>query len=328
LLKLSTYPAALLWLGFLLDHFVILSSCVIPKLFPYDEFLQRMKLTRGKLIETIRRKNEGWTTYQARKIAGVSLRRVNQIWALYQQTGEVPDIGKKVGRRKRPILPVEEYAVKEAYAKYKTSASTLETIIERDFGLHIPHNHIHRIMIQLGIAKPKEKIDVRKKNWIRYERRHSLTAVHIDWYFDAIGRWWVFAVIDDASRKLLALVECNNATTEASIEGMLEALKHGTIQQCISGHDVQFTSNNGGDSRFAAFLEKNNIQHILCRIKHPQSNGKVEKFFGLYKAKRHEFGNKEDFIHWYNEIRPHRSLNFETLETPSQAFARKMRAEI
>ncbi|MCF7871804.1 hypothetical protein K9L97_02110, partial [Candidatus Woesearchaeota archaeon] len=47
-------------------------SCVIPKLFPYGELNQCMKLTRGKLMETIRRKNEGETTYQVRKIAGVS----------------------------------------------------------------------------------------------------------------------------------------------------------------------------------------------------------------------------------------------------------------
>ncbi|HLD43139.1 MAG TPA: hypothetical protein VJB08_04090 [Candidatus Nanoarchaeia archaeon] len=33
-----------------------------------------MKLTRGKLMETIRRKNDGWTTYQARKIARVRFR--------------------------------------------------------------------------------------------------------------------------------------------------------------------------------------------------------------------------------------------------------------
>lgn len=287
-----------------------------------------MKLTRGKLIETIRRKNEGWTTYQARKIARVSVRRVNQVWTEYLRTGHVPEIGKKVGRHTRPITSEEERIVGLAFEKYKASASTLEKLIERDYAMHISHNHIHRIMIKLGIAKPKGKKDIRKKDWIRYERRHSLTAVHIDWYFDAIGQWWVFAVIDDASRKMLALVECTSPTTEASIEGMLEALKQGSIQQCISGHDAQFTSNNGGDSKFAAFLEKHEIQHILCRIKHPQSNGKVEKFFGLYKAKRHQFANKQEFIQWYNEIRPHLSLKFEILETPSQAFARKMRAEV
>jgi len=29
-----------------------------------------MKFTRGKLVETLKRKNQCWTIYQARKIAG------------------------------------------------------------------------------------------------------------------------------------------------------------------------------------------------------------------------------------------------------------------
>ena len=47
-----------------------------------------MKLTRTKILEIIRRKNEGMTTYQARKIADISIRRVNQIYAHYLQNGE------------------------------------------------------------------------------------------------------------------------------------------------------------------------------------------------------------------------------------------------
>jgi len=135
-------------------------------------------------------------------------------------------------------------------------------------------------------------------------------------------------VIDDASRKLLALIECNSPTTEASIEGMKQAMKHGKIIQCISDHGSQFISNIGGDSMFKGFLEENRIQQILCRIKHPQSNGKVEKFFDLYQNKRSLFSTKEDFIVWYNEVRPHSSLNFEVLETPQQAFIRKMKAKV
>jgi putative transposase len=286
-----------------------------------------MKLTRGKLLETIRRKNEGWTTYQARKIARVTVRRVNQVWSAYLRTGEILEL-KKAGRPTRPITEDEERLVREVYVKYSVSASALEGLIERDYGKRISHNHVHRIMVKLGLAKPKGKKDVRKKDWIRYERRHSLTAVHIDWYFDSVTRQWVFAVIDDASRKLLALIECDSPTTDASIGGMLEALKHGQIRQCISGHDTQFISNIGGESRFTAFLDEKSIQHILCKIKHPQSNGKVEKFFDLYKNKRHQFTTKKEFMHWYNDIRPHRSLNFEAFETPNQAFARKMRAEV
>ena len=299
--------------------------CVIPKLFPYDKLFGVMKLTRPKLIETIRRKNEGRTTYQARKIAGISTRRVNQVWTEYQLTNRVPDIGKNNGRPPRTVEQWEIDMVKLTYQKYRVSADTLERLILRDCGKHIGHNRIHRIMLILGFAKKKSKKEIRKKDWIRYERRHSLTAVHIDWHYD--GKTYVFAVIDDASRKLLALLECESATTDYSIRGMELALQQGKIRQCISDHGAQFISNAGGDSRFKAFLNDKGIKQILCRVKHPQSNGKVERWFECYDNHRSAFTTKEEFVQWYNEIRPHRALNFEVLETPAQAFVRKMRAE-
>lgn len=298
--------------------------CVIPKVFPYDSQLQAMKLTKSRILVIIRRKNEGWTTYQIKKRFNISIRRINQIYAYYLQNEEPPAIGRRMGRPNRPITNAEVTIVKKAYAKYRVSASTLEKIIKRDYEITISHNRIHKIMVINKLAIPLKKKCTRKKSWIRYERRYSLTAVHIDWYFDAITETWVLPVIDDASRKMLALIESENATTAASIQAMREALLHGQISQCITDHGTQFIKSLG-DAQFAKFLEKQGIKHILCRIKHPQSNGKSEKFNDLYKNHRHAFTTKEEFTKWYNEIRPHRSLKFEELETPEQAFWRKMR---
>ena len=72
-----------------------------------------MKFTRRKLVETIRKKNQGWTTYQARKIARVSVRRVNQVWVQYKKTGRIPEIGKKIGRPRKPIEKWEIDMIKE-----------------------------------------------------------------------------------------------------------------------------------------------------------------------------------------------------------------------
>jgi putative transposase len=105
------------------------------------------------------------------------------------------------------------------------------------------------------------------------------------------------------------------------------ALKFGKIKQCISDHGSQFMNNMDGYSQFQEFLKLHRIQHIKCRIKHPQSNGKVEKWFGCYDRHRKEFKTLDAFLDWYNKVRPHRSLNFEVLETPAQAFERKRRKE-
>lgn len=286
-----------------------------------------MKLSRTKVLEIIRRKNMGWTSYQARKIAGISVRRVDQLYEEYLKTETIPEVGRVMGRPTRPITLQEKMIIAEAYKRYFVSASTLEKLIKRDYGIHISHNHVHKVLLELGFAKAKSRRDIRKINWIRYVRRHSLTAVHIDWHFNAEKRIWIFAVIDDASRKILVLIECKARSTDTSIRGMKLALRHGKILQCISDHGSEFTSNHDGKSRFATFLEKQGIKQILCRIKHPQSNGKIEKWFHLYDLHRWRFDTQKEFLYWYNELRPHRSLKFELLETPEIAFQRKMKAE-
>ena len=282
-----------------------------------------MKFNKKSLIDTIKAKNDGKTSYQARKRAGVSVRRVDQIWKEYLTTGSLPEMEKGVGRPMKPIEQWEIDLVKKSFDKYLVSTDTLMRLIERDEKIHISNYRIHKILLMLGYAKKKDKRDIRKKDWVRYQRKHSLTAVHIDWHYT--GKIWVYAVIDDASRFILSLIEYYSPTTEKSIEGMLEALKYGKIKQVISDHGAQFMNNMEGYSRFQEFLKEHKIQHIPCRIKHPQSNGKIEKWFDCYDKRRNNFKTKEGFLHWYNEIRPHRSLKFEVLETPIQAFKRKKR---
>ena len=87
----------------------------------------------------------------------------------------------------------------------------------------------------------------------------------------------------------------------------------------------RFTKDETKRSGFAEFLEANKIQHILCRIKHPQNNGKSEKFGHLYLVHRTAFKTKEKFIHWYNEVRPHMSLDEQTPEQVYQARKKKRR---
>ncbi len=299
-------------------------ECSIPKLFHKDNLIVPMKLYKSKLVETLRKLADGKTVYQARKVADVSVRRVYQVKEAFERTGEIPKIGEANGRPSRPFEKWEIDIVKEAYEKYRVSADTLERLIDRDYKKHVGHNRIHKILIYLGYAKRKGYKDIRKKKLKRYERRHSLTAVHIDWhYFKGV---WVFCVEDDASRKLLALIESEKESTDNSILGMEIALKHGPIKQCISDHGSTFTSNFAdAKSRFREYLKLKGIKAILCRIRHPRSNGKVEKWFQTYDRHREAYKTADEFLYWYNDLKPHKALNFEILETPSQAFIRKLK---
>ena len=273
-----------------------------------------MKLTKKSLIESLRILEEGGTTYKASKEAKISLGYMYKLWNSYKKNKNIPEIGLKLGRPIKSIKSKEEQIVKEAYEKYRICASRLFGRIERDYKTQIPVYTKHKIMLKFGFAKSKESKNVRKKRWIRYEREHSLTAVHMDWLYYPELDIYVLPVIDDSTRKLLALIETDSATTEASIDAIEQASMHGQIVQCITDHGPQFTSNERGESKFQEALVMLKIKHILTRIKHPQSNGKSEKFGHLYKTHRSAFKTKEEFMNWYNNIRPHMSLDERTPE--------------
>ncbi len=213
-----------------------------------------MKLTKKTLIETIKDMGDGKGAYQAKKHASISIGRVYQIWNEYKRTGKIPELGKNVGRPKKSISKNERLIIKQTYEKYYVCSSRLTRLIKKDYNIQIPTYTIHKIMLEFGFAKTNGRKDVRKKTWIRYERRHSLTAVHIDWGYDEKEERWFLPVIDDSSRKLLALKEVESATTDVSIDAMKKALKHGEIQQCITDHGTQFCKGADDKARFPAFF--------------------------------------------------------------------------
>ena len=46
--------------------------------------------------------------------------------------------------------------------------------------------------------------------------------------------------------------------------------------------------------------------------------------FREYERHRWEFETLEEFVYWYNCVRPHLSLDIDNLETPQKAFYRKL----
>ncbi len=93
----------------------------------------------------------------------------------------------------------------------------LEPIIEGFYNIHILHNRIHMYFLSEGLAKKEEKKKKRRK-WVRYERKHSMSAGHIDWYEYTENNIKVCAILDDASRKILAGGEFEHINTEPSFK--------------------------------------------------------------------------------------------------------------
>ena len=62
----------------------------------------------------------------------------------------------------------------------------------------------------------------------------------------------------------------------------------------------------------------------IVRAIFSQTNGKIERFYETFQSKIQHFNSMEEFVIWYNTKRPHMSLNWDQLETPVQAFYKKI----
>jgi transposase InsO family protein len=116
-------------------------------------------------------------------------------------------------------------------------------------------------------------------------------TVQLDWYQNDRDEW-VLAVEDDASRKILGLIEADSRSAEAAVE-LLEDVREQTaadreILEVITDHGSEFYANKRDEDGNAehSFEEYLDIQHTLCQVGQVQSNGKIERFYQTYKKYR------------------------------------------
>src|SRR5659263_107511 len=180
----------------------------------------------------------------AAKALGIKPRRFRQIHAIYKSTGEIPAIGVGLGRPRQNIPKKWKEIIKQEYEMFRLNALYQEKTIYARCKIRIPHNTIHKVMLEFGFAKEQESKQKRRKPWIRYERKHSLSAVHIDWHLSKVNGKQLCSIIDDASRKLLSAGEFDNATEENSLKVLNEAIERNShlysIMSIISDDGSQF----------------------------------------------------------------------------------------
>lgn len=254
-------------------------------------------------------------------------RALHRAW---KETGAYP-YPRRAGRKKKIVGLVEKARILRLKTEHPLSGATTLEHLTRVEGKRIPHNRIYSVLKEAGRVKDEPRKKKRRK-WIRYERRHSLSLFHIDW-FEKDGAYQVL-VEDDASRLLIGFGEFRNATSVNSVIALVASMKtYGKAKQVMTDHGIQFTSierENCADpapNEFQKYLEEHSIDHVKARVKHPQSNGKVEKLGDtLYKLKQC-FRSWETATEYYNFKRPHWSLNLDKCETPFQAFIRKLRPD-
>ena len=228
-------------------------------------------LNQRKLKWVIRQMRLGeLSVWQIARQQGISPRHARRLFARFKNNKQ-PRLGKP-GRPPLPLPVAEVELVKQFYKEQPMGATNMETVLSID-GRHIPHNRLHRILKEQGLACTQPNKSKRRK-WIRYERKHSNSLWHID--YSELDRKQLCAIIDDASRLIVGYGLFDNATAENAVKVLNKAvLCYGCPRQLISDHGTQFTSlprenyTAPEDNAFQKRMSELGIQHIKARVKHP-----------------------------------------------------------
>jgi len=206
-------------------------------------------------------------------------------------------------------------------------------------GITLAARTIDRIIAREGLTRP----DVAPA---AARRRFTRATPNDLWQMDAKGHYPLgrgrrchpLSIVDDHSRfavGLYALATLQAANVRAALIECFE--RYGVPLAMLMDHGTPWwaTRNEAGLSTLSVFLMKQGIRLTHSRIRHPQTQGKVERFHRTLGERLRWWGVPTDlpgfarafakFREEYNEVRPHEALG---QDPPVLHFRRSARAYV
>jgi transposase InsO family protein len=217
----------------------------------------------------------------------------------------------------------------QTWKRHKCGARKLHEILKRD-GFKVSRRKISQVMIRENLQKPFLK---RKKprKYKRYEWPIPNYMWHTDWH-KIKGKMMrgenILVFIDDCSRKIMGYI-IGAPTTRNSVFALYNAISTNLVTPFILNSDrgAQFFPNKTDKKglamhEFQAVLDELGIIFIPSKVRHPQTNGKNEKFFDILDKEFDErFETLSDFISYYNNERLSEAVDY---MTPNEAYEKRL----
>jgi transposase InsO family protein len=200
-------------------------------------------------------------------------------------------------------------------------------------GVTVPVVTVHRVLLRHGLVREQDR---HRPALQRFERQQPNQLWQMDF---KSPKGWGYAVgplsvIDDASRYLIALDGIWTPRGEAVRERLETAFAQcGLPEEMLMDHGCPWCNlqASGGWTRLSVWLMKQGIQLHFSGIRHPQTQGKVERFHGALEMARRRRGlpDSSQFQPWldafrqeYNSVRPHEALG---MKTPASVWQKNPR---
>lgn len=286
-----------------------------------------VELTKKKRKWIIQQFRAGRSATSIARIQKISRRYVYRLVTKHKQEGVKAYESKKSGRPKININPSFIKKVVEIRQNDDYGSEKIHFIMKQN-GFSVSQHIIQRILDEQNLTDPCPKRRGKRK-YVKYQWPISNYMWHCDWS-EYKGKQYC-SFIDDRSRKIMAAGAFDNATTKNALFVLYQAILSNDACPVIilSDKGSQFYANKydktgkKGTSEFEKELVLLGIDFWTSRRNHPQTNGKMEKWFDTMKKrfKKHPKETLQEFVKWYNEKRIHHALNY---DTPEKTYSEKL----
>ena len=263
---------------------------------------------------------------------GIS-RTTGYLWLnRYRATGTVSDM-REYSRRPHHIAnktsPVLEQQVIALRHRYGWGAKKLRILLLRkDIDMKV--STINRILKRNDLVDRK---DSHRPALKRFERKAPNELWQMDFkgdYPSDRGRCYPLSLLDDHSRYMVGLYALKHQDTETVYSCLVNTFeRYGVPEAILTDHGSPWwgNRNNYGLTRLSVRLINLGIKLYFSGIRHPQTQGKVERFHRTLNDYVCHHGQPSTLTGWkellefllleYNNVRPHESLN---MDTPTEHY--------
>src|SRR5712664_1250092 len=221
-------------------------------------------------------------------------------------------------------------ALRKAHPEYGTRR--IRDVLKRFQAIGISESEVRRMLHEAGLLEPQAGAPREEPGPRRFERAEPNQLWQSDIFTFLLRRHeriYLCAFMDDHSRFLVGWSMARHQKEFLVREALDKAIaKYGVPKEILTDNGRQYTVWRGS-TRFEEELRRQGIRHLKSRPQHPQTLGKVERFWKTLWDEflsRTVFASYEDcegrlalYLDGYNFQRPHQAL--EGL-TPADRFFR------
>ena len=278
------------------------------------------------MVKQIRKGMPKWQICLAMKISRMALWKIEQRdkkWGIDGLKDHKP------GRLFEPLNQKFYTIVVQEWKKYKCGSRKLHAILSKK-GFGVSLRKISQVLVKEGFQKPFPK---RKKprKYKRYEWPLPNYMWHTDWHVIKAKKQKgqsLIIYIDDCSRKVMDYYT-GAENTRNSLFALYKAIADNLVVPFILNSDrgAQFFPNKKDKNgkalhKFQEALNELGIIFVPSKRRHPQTNGKLERFFGILDREFDErFENLDAFIEWYNGERASEAVDY---ASPNEAYKKRL----